>query len=196
MIQYFKKQWQVFKAKSAWAKTTDILLLLLLIAVFTPDGRVMMQRMILKTGIMGSIEKNMDEAVAEASKTWLLQDMKGNTLAFSSFEGKPVFLNFWATWCPPCKAEMPSILELKQEMGDKVELVLVSYEDPEKVRVFLADNAWDLPVYFPLTEIPSQLKASALPSTFIIDSKFRIVHRSKGMSDWASQEVKSLLLML
>lgn len=197
MIKYFRKKWDAFKAKSVWGKSSDLIFLILLIVLFTPGGRVYMQRLILMSGLMGSIEVNMDEELNEESLNWELEDLNGNRVSISELNDKPVFLNFWATWCPPCKAEMPAIESLYAERRKDMHMLLVSYEDPNKVRAFLKEEAWEnLPVYFPLSSIPKQLKAEALPTTFIIDSQGKILHRSKGMSDWSSGEVQSFILSL
>ena len=154
------------------------------------------QRLILMSGLMGSIEANMNESLDEQSKTWMLQDLEGNNYQLSAFKDQPIFLNFWATWCPPCKAEMPAIESLKEKLDNNVHMLLVSYEEPDKVKAFLKKEEWDLPVYFPVTSIPEQLSAEALPTTFIISPEGLIVHRSKGMSDWSSSEVQTFILNL
>ena len=196
VIKYIQKQWELFKAKSLLGKASDILIVVLLIGAFTPDGRVWMQRAILSTGLMSSIESNENRALVSDEAQWMLQDLEGNTISFGQETDKPIFLNFWATWCPPCKAEMPSIIELNELMGDKLQMYLVTNEDPEKVRAFLEKKNWDLPVYFPLTAVPVQLKAEALPSTYIIDRENTLVHQSVGMTNWSSSEVQDFISKL
>lgn len=108
-------------------------------------------------------------------------------------KGKPVFINFWATWCPPCKAEMPSIIALKDKIGDKATFVFISNESPEKVSTFLKQNGWDLPVYFPLETQPEQLEARSLPTTIVLNSALEIIHRSEGMRNWDSDDAIKML---
>ena len=117
------------------AKMWDILFLALIIAFLFPDGRDAMRRAILSTGIVGSVDVNADEDLTYKSGAWILQDLNGAEVQLSELKGQAIFLNFWATWCGPCKAEMPSIEALYKDMGDEVNfLIVVCVEHSEEAR--------------------------------------------------------------
>src|SRR5690625_2274692 len=104
------------------------------------------QKGVLKTGLMnpksemlaeysdfsqlGSEENSLQEGrYTKADYNFRLLDENGKIVNLSEFEGKHIFMNFWATWCPPCIAEMPSINELYNEMNDEVVFVMISTDD-------------------------------------------------------------------
>lgn len=114
-----------------------------------------------------------------------LTDQYGNTHTLSDYQGKVVFLNFWATWCPPCRQEMPEIEELYKELGQNSDDVIIlgmanpkSADDPynrekdlDGVIQFLSDNGYTFPVVMDETgELFAQYGISAFPTTFMIDT--------------------------
>lgn len=125
---------------------------------------------------------------------WDLRDTKGNDFNFKEQEGKVVLVNFWATWCPPCVAEMPSLQELYKGYGDKVVFMLVAKDKPEKVEAFLRKHQYDnLPVYYTGTQIPNLLASRILPTTYIIDKEGKIRVEERKEVDWNSEKIRSLL---
>jgi len=192
-MNWIKKQWELFKSKSALGKFWDVLFLLIIIALIVPDGRMLVQRMILKTGLMGKTTANEQNALSPGALQWRLTAADGNTVRLADFSGKPVFINFWATWCPPCRAEMPSIIALMEKVGNDAEFVFVTYESPEKVNAFLSKQGWNLPVYFPQEDAPAELNASSLPTTVVLNATQEIIHRSEGMRDWDNDSALELL---
>src|SRR5690554_4445762 len=185
-MKWLQRQWEKFLAKSFLGKFWDVLFIAVIILLIVPGGREMVQRGIIKTGILGSTTANTNEPLAPVSKDWLLMDLEGQRYRLSDLNDRPVFLNFWATWCGPCKAEMPSITSLIEKSGDKANFILVTTEDPEHVKSYLQRQNWDLPVYFPMTAIPAQLATQSLPTSLVINSSEEIIHRSEGMRDWGS----------
>ncbi len=116
----------------------------------------------------------------------ILTSMEGRQFLLSELEGKVVFLGFWATWCPPCKAEMPSVQNLYNAMkGEKdVVFLMVSDEESQTVRNFMEKNRYDFPVYLADGSLSSRLQVEAIPSTFIIDRKGDIVFAHTGAARW------------
>lgn len=193
-MKWLKKQWEGFLAKSFWGKFWDVLFVAVIILLIIPQGRIEVQRLIVKTGILGGTDANLSTEADPATLEWTLVDLNGQQTTLGELNDRPVFINFWATWCPPCKAEMPSIISLIEQVGDDAHFVLVTSEDPERVKSFLQKQGWDLPVYFSTTPAPPQLTAQSLPTTYVIDGKGQIIHRSEGMRDWGSEEAVELLL--
>lgn len=124
---------------------------------------------------------------------WQLIDLKGNTLTFGEKKGRVVFLNFWASWCKPCLKEMPDIQKLYRDYGSQVDFLMVTQEDSLKVKTFLKKRNYDLPFYFSGGDIPEVLYSKTLPTTYIIDSKEKIVLAESGAMDWNSLHIRVLL---
>lgn len=114
-------------------------------------------------------------------------------IEFSKLEDKVIFISFWATWCPPCKAEMPSIQSLFSKYSEKVEFLLVSNENLEVLQPFLKDNAYTLPVYNPLSSLPKVLEHKSIPTTFIISKKGDVVVQKTGAANWDSKSIHRIL---
>lgn len=192
-MKWLKKQWEGFLAKSFWGKFWDVLFVAVIILLIIPQGRIEVQRLIVKTGILGGTDANLSTDADPATLQWNLTNLNGEQITLGELNDRQVFVNFWATWCPPCKAEMPSIISLIEQVGDDTNFVLVTSEDPERVKSFLKKQGWDLPVYFSSTPAPSQLSAQSLPTTYVINASGQIIHRSEGMRDWGSDGAVELV---
>lgn len=113
-------------------------------------------------------------------------DEEGNSVALSSLFGKPIVLNFWASWCPPCKSEMPDFNEVYLEKGEDVHFVMVdltdgSRETIEKAKEYIASSGFAFPVYFDTEgEAAIAYGITAIPTTVIIDSEGYLVSGTKG----------------
>lgn len=115
-----------------------------------------------------------------------LVDLNGKEVSLSDFKGKKVFLNFWVTWCPPCKAEMPEIEKVYQETKDS-DLVILAVEIGESkntVSTFISDNDYNFKVLLDQDETAAASYGfSAIPTSYFIDEKGNIVDkRTGGMS--------------
>jgi len=123
-----------------------------------------------------------------------LIDAQGRTKSLKDFKGQVIFMNLWATWCPPCIAEMPSIDKLHEEMGDEVAFVMLSLDqDFEKAKVFNKDKGYDLPIYASANNLPAMYQSSAIPTTYIIDADGNLALTHKGMADYSDPEFKEFL---
>jgi thiol-disulfide isomerase/thioredoxin len=119
----------------------------------------------------------------EKTEDFTLVDIDGNEVSLSDFMGKKVFLNFWATWCPPCKAEMPEIEKIYQETKDS-DLVILSVEIGESndtVKEFLADKDYNFKVLLDLDQsVATTYGISAIPTSFFIDEEGNIISKRVG----------------
>jgi len=104
-----------------------------------------------------------------------------------------VVVNFWATWCPPCVAELPSLVKLYADYGDNVRFVLVNNEQPQKVSEFLKKKNYSVPVYFEKSRTPEVLRSKSIPATYILNKSGKIVVDEKGAANWDSESTRNLL---
>ncbi|HEY5768879.1 MAG TPA: TlpA disulfide reductase family protein, partial [Terrimicrobium sp.] len=122
---------------------------------------------------------------ASSAPVWELKDPEGKLVKSSDFDGKIVILNFWATWCPPCKAEIPGFIELQKEYGAKGLVVVgVSMDEkgPSVVKEFMARFGVNYPVVMGNVKIMQDFGGQGLPTTFIIDRSGSIVARHVGFA--------------
>ena len=150
---------------------------------------------VLSTGQMAAfVFKKTPEVLPE----FVFLDASAKERTLKDWRGKVVLLNLWATWCIPCRKEMPGLERLQKELGsDKFEVVAVSADRMgiEGARKFLAGiKVADLSVYAdPTVRVTSTLKAIGLPATLLIDREGREIGRLTGPAEWDSTEAKALV---
>lgn len=114
-------------------------------------------------------------------------DKDGKTVELSSKKGKPIILNFWASWCPPCKAEMPDFEEAYKKYGNEVEFMMVNLTDGyqetlQKAKEHVSSNGYTFPVYFDTESSGAYAyNISSVPATYVIDTEGNIVAHAIGM---------------
>lgn len=177
------------KRENLWNLAFLVLLALLL---FTPVGfhaRVFVSRIFSNSPTLLGAE----EQLLLANYNWELSDLDDKSYNFKNVEDKVVLVNFWATWCPPCVAEMPSLQELYNDYGDEVEFVLIAHDERDKVKRFLNKKEYSFPVYFEISSSPDALSPEYIPTTFIIDKMGNIVVEKTGAANWNSTATRELL---
>ena len=124
-------------------------------------------------------------------------DADGKPVMLSSFFDKPVVLNFWATWCGPCKSEMPGFDRLYGEYKDKVNFVMLNVSDDRKtVQEFLKENNYSFPIYYDDTQIAAYTYgASSIPLTFVIHEGGKVYGYQIGVlpEDALEKAIKAVL---
>ena len=126
------------------------------------------------------------------------QDGAGKPLKLSDWKGRVVLLNLWATWCAPCRKEMPDLAKLEKELGsDQFEVVAISVDrkGAEASAAFLKETGVDnLKLYIePSTKIVNDVQSAGLPATILVDRQGRELGRILGPADWASPEAIALV---
>ena len=113
------------------------------------------------------------EPPANIAPDFTMLDMDGNEVTLASFFGKPIVLNFWASWCGPCKMEMPDIQKFYEEYGEDIHFLLVSVDDSlDTAKAFISENGYTFPVYFDASSMGAYTYgASSIPLTFFIDAE-------------------------
>lgn len=123
-------------------------------------------------------------------------DEHRNEISLSDLKGKVVFINFWATWCPPCIREMPTIEKLKAQYTAKDPIVFLFVDvdnELDKSVAWMKKNQFNLPVFVAKTVIPNNFLASAIPATVILDKKGEIAAHIEGSRDYTSPEFKKAI---
>jgi len=176
------------------SQRNNIILLIIVLVMIIPQTRQPLQVLLHKGLALFSpsvIDK--EERAVVSNYNWNLVDENGVSFDFNTAKGKVVVLNFWATWCPPCIAEMPSLEKLYQKYNKEVVFLLVSNETQEVVANFKAKNDYEFLVHSSQSEPPKTLQVSSIPRTFIIDKNGQIVVDKTGAANWNSDRVHETL---
>jgi peroxiredoxin len=138
-------------------------------------------------------------AQGELAPDFTFKDQAGKQYSLADFRGKVVLVNFWATWCPPCREEMPSMEQLQRRMAQRPFAILgLSVDDSwEPVNRFMKENGVTLPVYVDFDKKISTLYGSfKYPETYIVDKKGKVAYKVVGGTDWMSSEMLKFLEVL
>ena len=179
---------------------------LILILFFTDLGtsiRGGVQQLLLKTGIKDApttitLSADGPQTTADYPHQLTLNTLDGKPVELSTLKGKVVFLNQWATWCPPCRAEMPAIEKLYQSVDtNKVAFVMLSLdEDPQKAVQLVQQKGFTFPVYVPAGLLPDAFSPQAIPTTLVLDPAGQIAQRIEGMANYDTDEFRQYLTSL
>ena len=125
-------------------------------------------------------------------------DLDGKTVSFADLRGKVVLVNFWATWCPPCRAEIPDLVALQEKYRDKLVVLGISEDEdatPQAVKAFGVERKVNYPIVMKTPELAKIFKGvSALPTTFVIDPEGKIRQRHVGMLRAQTTELETQYL--
>jgi thiol-disulfide isomerase/thioredoxin len=126
-----------------------------------------------------------------------IKDLQGNKFQFEQFKGKVIFLNLWATWCGPCKAEMPTIQSLYSSIPkDSVIFVMLSLDkdlQQPKVVKYITDKHYTFPVYMPSGYLTEQLNVPSIPTTFVINKQGKVVAKEVGTTNFDTAKFRKFL---
>src|SRR5690606_10482695 len=179
------------------SQRNNTILLVIILVMIVPQTRQPLQ-ILLHKGLAlfrpSIVEK--DKQIKLTHYNWRLMDENGTPFDFNDAKGKVVIVNFWATWCPPCIAEMPSLEKLYHDYKKEVVFLLVSNESPEVISSFKEKNTYDILVYSSLNSSPKFFDMSSIPRTYVIDRFGNIVIDKSGAADWNSRKVRDLLTSL
>lgn len=181
----------------------NALFVIVILLLLWPTSRAYFQQGLMKLGLFKpSLEqpKEVDkqESIVPKSVVSFKSD-KGEVVNVADLKGKVVFVNFWATWCPPCVAEMPSIETLYEKFKDNKGVVFLIVDvdgESEKSRAFMKDKGLTLPVYYPESEIPESWLSGAIPTTVILNKNGEIASKHEGMADYSRKEVVDFIMDL
>lgn len=180
-MKFLKKQW------------SNILFGVFIVLMIVPQTRMPIQVFIQRFISFSPSEIDQEDRNTLKDYHWNLAELNSEKINLSQSEGKVILINFWATWCPPCVAEMPDLQELYDEYGDKVDFYFITNEKPDTVNFFLEKKGFKLPVYIQIEKSPEVLESSSLPTTYVISKSGEIVMRKTGAASWNSDKVHRVL---
>jgi thiol-disulfide isomerase/thioredoxin len=124
-----------------------------------------------------------------------LEAADGSIINLTDLKGKKVFVNLWATWCPPCRAEIPSIEKLYKKINkEKVAFVMLSLDDNfNSAKRFAKAKHLQIPVYYPAENLPSMFNINGIPATFIFDENGELIKANMGMDNYNTSSYVQLL---
>lgn len=171
-----------------------LLIAALLVLLFVPDAKAGLMNGLMKIGFFTpDVRQPVKQEIVAPAK---FRDGSGKIIALSDLKGKVVFLNFWATWCPPCRAEMPSMNDLYKKYSTDPDIVFITVDTDnnyKKAKKFLDRRRFMLPLYTVASEIPADLFAGKLPTTLVIDKQGKIVFKHEGMADYSDKRFTGFL---
>ena len=128
-----------------------------------------------------------DESAPQPAPDFTVYDAEGNGITLSALmDGKPTVLNFWASWCGPCRSEMPHIQEAYERLGGEVSFVMINMTDgqretQESAEEYMAESGWTFPIYFDSDyDAAMTYGAYSLPQTYFIDAEGRLIAAARG----------------
>ncbi len=139
------------------------------------------------------------QASAQAAPDFKLKGLDGKAVQLSDFKGKVIILDFWATWCPPCKAEIPGFIQLQEQYGEDLIIIGISLDQagPQAVEPFAKKKGINYPVLYGYgTQVPQQYGGvSGIPTTFVIDRDLKVQRKYVGYTklDVFRQDVETFL---
>lgn len=178
-----------------------VLMLGLMAAMFlSPDFKAFTIRGLMLTGLFNpKIESNAPESVKLPPVEFAFANEMGEVQTISSLKGKVVFINFWASWCGPCRAEFPSIQKLYEEFKNDpnvVFLLLNEDSDLSLAKNYLRKEHFTMPFYQTVGPVPSEVYKGILPTTLVLDKNGIIALHHKGFANYGAPKFKEQLSKL
>lgn len=186
---------RLIRGRKPWSVASDFIFFGLILMFLIPSTRSILLSGVatVRTLITGTGESDSQNSILSPENwNWSFSDGQGTTVAFGTLHGEVIFLNQWATWCPPCRAEMPSIERLYRDYGTRVKFVMLTAEDPQVVQEYIEKQGYTFPVYFG-SVAGSALATRSIPSTAIIGRTGGMVIRKNGAINWNAGKIRRLL---
>jgi len=172
----------------------------IIIFIFSPTAKSWVLKQVVSTGLLKvEIKKDPDRNLVEAVP-FSFTDATGKSFFTADLKGKVVFINFWASWCPPCRAEMPSLENLYQKFkGDERVVFLFMNEDNDRNKAieYLRKNQFTIPFFYAPGDVSNDIFSGTLPTTVVLDKEGKIVLKHQGMAGYNSDDfIKQLKELL
>jgi thiol-disulfide isomerase/thioredoxin len=172
---------------------SNILFVILVILFLIPSTRFHIQVYINRAFSFSPSIVDKEQLNQLTDYNWQLRNEQNELINFKASKGKVVLINFWASWCGPCVAEMPSLQELYNLHHNEVDFYFVARDKQKAIQQFMANENFDFPVYYEQENTPELLQSNQLPTTYLIDKEGKIWISKTGAADWNSEELNDLL---
>ena len=176
-----------------------LFIVVLLVFVFVPAAKSFMLQGLMQIGFLKPNITQEQKVISTDLSSIKFKDAKGAEINLAELNGKVVFINFWATWCPPCLAEMPSIHKLHQKFGADKDVVFIMIDadgDFEKSQTYMDKRSYKMPVYTMASSIPENLFKGSLPTTIVFDKQGRVSFHEEGAANYGSQKFIDFITQL
>lgn len=180
--------------------TNGLFFIALVVLMVNPTARALMIQGLMKVGLFQPhIAAPAPKLTSAALPDVLFQDAEGKTVHLTDFKGKVLFINFWATWCPPCIAEMPSINGLYEKLKNNKNIVFLIVDADHnfsKSIPFMRKRKFTMPLYQLAGPVPESLVSNSIPTTTIIDKNGRTTFHQEGGADYSNPKILAYLTEL
>jgi len=176
--------------------STAILIAFVLSVFLFPEVKATMIKSMMKIGLFQPDLGANPAKATEPAEDVAFADVNGKSVTLSSLKGKVVFINFWTTWCPPCRAEMPSIHQLYNKYKQNKNVVFLMVDADGKLPAadkFMKKKGYDMPVYSIKSNVPESLFSGTLPTTIILNKSGQVVFNGTGAADYSNPKVAALM---
>ena len=181
MKKFIKKHW------------SNILFVVFLALLIIPQTRMPIQVFVQRIISFSPSETSKDKREVLQDYQWPLGTMEGAEINFVASRERVAVVNMWATWCPPCVAEMPSFQKLYDDYKNDVDFYFVTTEEVERIERFMTKNGYDMAIYIEKYQAAEQLRSTLLPTTYVLSKSGEIVVEETGAADWNSKKTRAML---
>jgi len=184
LFQQLKKNWFTF-----------LLILLIAVLFFVPNAKAFLLHGLIKTGLFNASVKKENIKILSPETIFFI-NKNGARKNICDLKGKVIFINFWATWCPPCVAEMPAINALYNKLKNDSNFVFIMADadnDFQKSLSFMKKNNYSLPVYNSNGDLHAAIFDGTTPTTIIINPEGNIVQKHEGIANYDTQAMMDFL---
>lgn len=180
--------WNFIK-RNGFSTLMGILIVAMLVS---PHAKSFVLRQLMHTGLFNaSIGEPRSDTSGLPGPGFGFRDSSGNVGNTSSLRGKVVFINFWASWCPPCRAEFPSIETLYTNYKDNPDIFFLMMNEDRDISAaydYLKKEQFSVPFYKTTGKVPDEIYSGALPTTIVLDKQGLIRLRHQGLANYASEK--------
>jgi thiol-disulfide isomerase/thioredoxin len=179
IVNWFKRNWKTY-----------LFYAVILFFLFNAGAKSWLLQRIMSTGLFNAKIKTEQTANNDSpAPSFSVTGSNGKIITADSLKGKVVLINFWASWCPPCRAEMPSLNKLYNDLKNDDHFIFLFINEDENIesaKKFISKNNYSIPLYFRLN-VPSEIFSGTLPTTLVLDKQGKIVLKHEGMASYDSE---------
>lgn len=173
-----------------------VFILLILVIILVPSAKALVLQGLMEIGLFKpSIDKPKNNPTTDLHSI-KFKDSKNKVVSLGDLKGKIIFLNFWATWCPPCLAEMPSINTFHQQFSSDEDVVFLLVDADgnfTKSQAYFDRKKYKMPIFALASSIPKEIFNGSLPTTLVFDKQGRIAYNGVGVANYANPKFIALI---